>query len=156
MIDLFDVGGLRAKSSPFVVVNYPGEPQAWQRAGARIVIPKSGGKPFIVFYTQKETEQHEAALRQLAALQMGRKQILNGAIAVRITATFSVPKSWTKAERDAALDGPQISKPDWDNIGKLLDAFKGVIWTDDCRVARALVVKQYGERPSLLIEVFEL
>lgn len=156
-MDLFDFGGVRSSTPPFVRVEYEVDPRGWERPGVRIVEPKYGGRPFAIFYTPKKTKQYEAALRELAGLQMRRKNhILDEAVAVKIIATMRVPKSWPKKKRDAALAGTvyPTTKPDFDNISKMVDAFKGVIWTDDTRVVRALVIKQYGERPSLVIEVY--
>jgi Holliday junction resolvase RusA-like endonuclease len=32
----------------------------------------------------------------------------------------------------------------------------GIVWTDDARVADARVVKRYGDRPELFVQVFSL
>lgn len=158
MLDLFESGGIRVSMPPFVRVEYEVDPLGWERTGARIITPRDGRPQFILFYTPEQTRQYEEALKQLAALAMRRKQIVDGPCAIRITATMRVPKSWTVKERDAALTGVMmpITRPDFDNIAKMVDAFKGVIWTDDTRVVRALIIKQYGERPSLLVEVYLL
>lgn len=87
---------------------------------------------------------------------MRGKKIIDVACAIRVTATMPVPSSWANAKRDAALAGVvhPTGKPDGDNLLKMIDAFNEVVWTDDSRVVRALVIKQYGERPSLLVEVY--
>lgn len=157
-MDLFDIGGVRASAPPFVRVEYEVDPRGWERPGVRIIEPRNGGRPFAIFYTPKKTKQYEAALRQLAQLQMRHREPVDGAVALRVTATMRVPESWSKKKRNAALAGTiwPTTKPDFDNISKMVDAFKGVIWTDDTRVVRGLVIKQYGERPSLLVEVYEM
>lgn len=157
-MDLFDcVGGASDKASPFVRVELPGPPQGKARARGRIVTTKSG-QQFINFYTPAGTRSYEDGLAMLAKSAMRRNCVIDQAVAIRVTATMPIPKSWSNKKRDAALAGtihPTV-KPDWDNIGKLTDAFKGIVWTDDTRVVRALVIKQYGENPSLVVEVFPM
>lgn len=155
-MDLFDSGGIRSEVPPLVRVEYEVDPRGWERAGVRIIQPRNGGKPFPIFYTPKKTKQYEDALKELATIKMRQRDPVEGAVAVRITATMRVPESWPNKKRDAALAGTlyPTTKPDFDNIAKMVDAFKGVIWKDDTQVVRALMIKQYGERPSLVVEVF--
>jgi Holliday junction resolvase RusA-like endonuclease len=58
-------------------------------------------------------------------------------------------------KRAAALAGslPHIKTPDVDNLLKTIDALNEICWRDDKQVTHATVVKQYGERPSLRIEI---
>ncbi len=142
-------------SSIFITLD--GEPQAWGRAGARIVRPR--GKPsFIQFYEHPETAKYKKRLRTEAWLAMRSAPLLTGPVMVHILARFSVPKSWPKRDRVEALAGSlrPTGKPDWDNIGKLTDAFTGVIWKDDSQVVRATVEKLYSAEPGLAVTVTPL
>ena len=48
------------------------------------------------------------------------------------------------------------TKPDWDNIAKVIDALNHVVWADDASVVDGLVRKFYGETPELVIQVTAL
>lgn len=87
---------------------------------------------------------------------MRGKPPLDCPIAIYVEARFGVPKSWPMSKRDAALAGVvRPGAPDWDNIGKVTDAFRGIVWRDDSLVVDARVVKLYAEQPLLRIEVKE-
>lgn len=143
--------------APFVRVELPGDPIGKPRA--RAVVTAGAGKRRIKFFKNSKTERYENALGMMANAAMRGKKILDGAIAIRVIGTFRVPKSWSAKDQAAALAGQihHTSKPDFDNLAKAAtDAFKGIVWTDDARAARALVIKQYGADPSLVVEVFTL
>jgi Holliday junction resolvase RusA-like endonuclease len=106
-------------------------------------------------YTPKETRNYMAALRILAQEAMQGRAPIEGPVRLSIVALMPVPASWSRKKRTAALDGSLLPnvKPDWDNIGKMCDAFKEVIWRDDKQVCSAQVVKRYSDKPQLCIEV---
>ena len=69
-----------------------------------------------------------------------------------------MPKSWSGKRKDAALHGferPTVA-PDWDNIGKCLDALNGIVWQDDKQIVSATVEKVYGQLPRIEIEVVSI
>jgi Holliday junction resolvase RusA-like endonuclease len=139
-----------------IIFELHGEPVGWQRAGVRIVKPKFG-KQFATIYTPAETRKYERALA-LAAQVAARGKLLAGPLRLVVTAFMPVPASWSRKKRDAALAGvvrPTV-KPDWDNLGKMTDALKGVVWTDDAQVVDGRVLKFYDEKPRLRVEVSEL
>ena len=59
---------------------------------------------------------------------------------------FTVPKSYTKAQKATAFDMRYVpKKPDCDNIAKIiLDALNGLAYDDDAQVVQLSVKKQYG------------
>lgn len=131
-----------------------GEPVGWQRTGVRIVTPKVG-KQFATIYTPAETRRYEEALALQAKVAMGNRPLLEGPLELIVTAFMPVPNSWSRKKRDAALAGivrPTV-KPDWDNLGKMTDALKAVIWKDDTQVVDGRVLKFYAERPRLRVEI---
>jgi Holliday junction resolvase RusA-like endonuclease len=134
-----------------------GEPVGWQRTGVRIVKPKFG-KQFATLYTPAETRAYEKALALVAKVAMagaGKPAPITGPLRLTVTAFMPVPASWSRKKRDAALAGairPTV-KPDWDNIGKMTDALKGIIWNDDTQVVDGRVVKTYDEHPRLRVEI---
>ncbi len=134
-----------------------GEPLGWQRGGLRVVTPPKG-KPFATVYTPKETRDYEKALGMAAKVAMRGHAPFAGPLKMTVTAFMPVPSSWSGKKRDAALAGtvrPTV-KPDWDNIGKMTDALKTIVWTDDTQVVDGRVVKLYDERPRLRVEVAPL
>lgn len=132
----------------------PGEPQAWARAGVRVIAPR-GGKPFASFYDTKEQLAYKRAIAMLAKSVLRSKPPLDCAVVLRVTALRSVPKSWPKRDRDAALSGVirPTSVPDADNYTKVVkDALNKIAWNDDAQVVTELSAKFYAETPLLRIE----
>jgi Holliday junction resolvase RusA-like endonuclease len=132
-----------------IVVTLLGEPRGWGRTRCVVI----GGQPR--FFVDKKTRAYEKALKLAARVAMRRRPLLEGPIVAVVTAVFAVPTSWSRKKRDAALVGVvrPTGPPDWDNVGKMLDAFKGVVWSDDSRVVDGRVVKMYGEEAMLRVDV---
>jgi Holliday junction resolvase RusA-like endonuclease len=78
---------------------------------------------------------------------MRGRQPLDGPVELVVVAVYEWPKSWSakrKAQPGAAW---KTSKPDADNIGKLIsDSLNCLAWRDDALVARLEVQKIYGQR----------
>ena len=131
-----------------------GEPVGWQRTGLRVVTPR-GKKPFATVYTPAETRAYERALGMAAKVAMRGREPLSGPLRLAVTAFMPIPRSWSQKKRDAALAGTvrPVVKPDWDNLGKMTDALKGIVWRDDTQVVDGRVIKIYAERPRLRVEV---
>jgi Holliday junction resolvase RusA-like endonuclease len=109
-------------------------------------------------YTPEATRSYEAALKQVAVIAMAGKKPLSGPLSVSIEAVYEIPKSWTKAKREATLSGAmwKTSKPDLDNIMKMKDALNGVVWLDDSQVVHSnKLLKRYGYPAGLTITVRE-
>lgn len=137
-----------------ILFELQGDPVGWQRSGVRIVKPKFG-KQFATLYTPAETRAYEKALGMAAKVAMRGRPLLAGPLRLTVTAFMPVPASWSRKKRDAALSGvirPTV-KPDWDNIGKMTDALKDVVWVDDTQVVDGHVLKVYDERPRLRVEI---
>lgn len=81
--------------------------------------------------------------------------MLTGQIKADITAYYPIPKSTSKKQHQAMLDGQirPTKKPDWDNIGKIIcDALNGIAYKDDSAIIEATVQKFYSDEPR--VEVF--
>ena len=89
---------------------------------------------------------------------MGDRAPLEGALAITITAVFPIPISWSKRKQHAALTGElhHTSKPDADNLLKSIDALGGICFRDDSQAARVEVIKLYGTKPRMTIEITEI
>ena len=112
--------------------------------------------------TYKSATQ-QANERTLEAMLMPHrpKTPLSGPLELSFCAVFSVPQSWTKKRREAALRGKMwhTSKPDTDNLCKQLkDAMTRLgFWADDRQVAAyGRMEKLYGERGEWRVRVREL
>lgn len=125
--------------------------------------PQGKGRPRFVrstghAYTPSNTRKYEDSLRNAAGEAMGEQPPFEGPVSVVVVAILPIPASWSRKKRDAALAGaiwPTV-KPDWENIAKMLDAFNEIVWRDDRQVVDGRVVKRYGDRPRLIIEVREI
>lgn len=167
MATLFDNDTERGPmTAPLVVVRLAGDPEGKGRPRARIVTPR--GKPsFVSVYTPQATRDYEDRLRAAAIDAMAGRPLLEGPLDMTVFAFFPIPESWSIKKREAALAGdirPTV-KPDWENIGKLTDAFNPVldrrskirvriVWGDDAQVVDGRVIKHYAKsQPGIVVEI---
>lgn len=125
--------------------------------------PSGKGRPRFIratghAYTPEKTRNYESSLRLAAQDAMNGAAPLEGPLAVTVHALFPVPASWSRKKRDDALSGllRPTTKPDADNILKVLDALNEVVFRDDKQVVDARVVKTYSARPAMRIEISEV
>ena len=79
-----------------------------------------------------------------------------GPVSIGVVEYRAIPKSWSKAKREDALDGYilPLTKPDTDNILKgIKDALTGVLWADDAQVVQDIAMKCYGTEPHVVVRV---
>lgn len=115
---------------------------------------------FVTAYTPKNSADFEALVADAARKAMNGRPVITSAVHVTIRAWFEPPKSWSKAEKDAALTGKKFhtSKPDADNIAKsVLDAVNGVIVVDDAQVVELTISKRYSGAAGcyVIVETWE-
>lgn len=127
-----------------------------KRHRTRLVTPQHS-RPFTQEYSDPEGAAWERSIAQIAALNMNGKLPTARPVALLVHAFKPVPESWSQRDREAALQGGllPITKPDWDNFGKITDALNGVAWIDDAQVCDGRVIKRYSADPALRIEVRE-
>ena len=102
-------------------------------------------------YTPQETVDAERQIGWEAKIAMNGRKPFEGPVRLMLEARFSYPKSWSAKRRQTFW---RTSKPDVDNIAKLKDALKGIVWVDDAQVVELLARKFYvNERPGLSIQV---
>jgi len=106
-------------------------------------------------YTPVKTRNFETNLKLAAQDAMAGRPPIEGAVSVRVEAFFPVPMSWSRKKRAAAMLNVMrpTTRPDWENIAKMLDAFNSVVWRDDAQVVEGTITKHYSDRPRLRIEV---
>lgn len=125
--------------------------------------PRGKGRPRFsrksgTAFTPTETRKYEAALRLAAQDAMTDLVPFEGPLRVVVEASMPIPVSWPKWKRDFANMGMFLhtSKPDIDNLMKMLDALNEIVWRDDSQISSATVSKRYSAKPSLRIEIHPL
>jgi Holliday junction resolvase RusA-like endonuclease len=136
----------------------PGAPRGKGTIRARVVTTKDGAS-FASTYTDAETRSYEGMLRfagDRAMKDAGFFAPFDCPLQVLVTAVFPIPASARKKwqiEADADWHRP-TKKPDWENIAKTLDGVNGVVWRDDALIVDGRVLKLYGDKPFLRVEVW--
>lgn len=80
---------------------------------------------------------------------------LEGPLSVDCVFCVAVPKSYSKKDRENALNGVTWPRPDCDNYAKaILDAMTTVgAWQDDSQVVQLNVSKRYAVRDEIRVRV---
>ena len=105
-------------------------------------------------YTPAVTAEQERTIGWAAKEAIAKKDgawSLTGPMSLRAWFTLPIPASWSKKRK--AAPGPHTSKPDLDNLLKLLDSCNGILWEDDAQLVILSVGKSYGEQPGLELKV---
>ena len=97
-------------------------------------------------YTPKKTVNAEAELRWLMQ-QQWKNPPLEGPITIVVKFYFQRPKSVSEKKRKLP-----ITKPDWDNVSKIVgDAGNGILWRDDSQICKAFVDKIYSDESKITL-----
>ena len=79
---------------------------------------------------------------------------ITGKFQLLVEAEYAPPYSWSKKDRAAAMGEYKPTKPDIDNVVKLVaDALNGVAYADDSRCVDLGASKKYGPEDKLTITV---
>ena len=137
---------------PRLQFTIPGPPMAKQRHRTT----KTGHT-----YTPKETVNYEGLIKMIAAQEVAKVEgwQTRGQFALLVAAYFPVPKSRPKAWKELALANKihPTTRPDWDNVGKIVsDALNGIVWHDDSMVVQAMIAKAYSDQPRVEVAVWDL
>jgi len=106
-------------------------------------------------YTPKETVSYEGLVKHTFRTKF--PDWLPSAFTsfvMTIVAVFPIPKSVSKKKRLQMISGAirPISRPDWDNVGKVVsDSLNKIAYRDDSQVVDGRVVKVYGEKPEVSV-----
>ena len=125
--------------------------------------PKGKGRPRFsrksgAAFTPKETRNHEAYVKMLAAKAMEEAVLgpFDGPVKVVINVMCEVPASWPKKKK--ALAAANILKPtngDLDNIVKAItDAMNSVVYKDDRQIYRIEATRMFADKALTSVEVF--
>lgn len=130
-----------------IMIVIPGKPCAWQRA-------RSNGK---VRFDSPEQARNKLTISQIGAEAMRGRAPLEGPIEVIVAAFWLYPKSMTKKRRGTYGAHFFTSRPDADNIMKLIgDALNGIVWRDDAQIVTVQVSKRYAITQQTVIRVIPL
>lgn len=137
---------------PWISFHVPGEP----KGKGRPRFAKIGG--FVRTYTPEETANYENRVALFFRnAHPGHQPIPRGTpIRLKIVATWTPPASWPKkrmVELEAGAEIGKVSKPDADNLVKVMDALNGLAWDDDSQVWSVSACKKYGKIEGLEVEI---
>jgi Holliday junction resolvase RusA-like endonuclease len=127
----------------------PGKPMGKQRARTL----KTGRS-----YTPEQTVNYETLVKQLFITSGYGEGQLNGALEAEIRAYFPIPQSASKKKKEEMLSGKirPTTKPDWDNIGKIIcDSLNELAYHDDSYITDAIVIKRYSSFPRVEVIIKE-
>lgn len=118
--------------------------------------PSAKGRPRFAngrTYTDAKTRAAETSILAAYLVAAGARPPHDGPVEIDIVATFTAAESWPKwrRERAAASLWPHLSKPDLDNLVKILDGLNGRAWIDDSQITSITARKQYGPTASTAI-----
>ena len=120
-------------------IKIQGKPQPKQR-------PKSNKGHF---YTPPQTVAYE----KLVAMTWGNRPMLQGAVAMRVTCVFKIPKS----RKDLTVGQLHTQKPDATNVTKCIeDGLNGRAYVDDSQIADSRTVKVWGLDEYVEVEIEEV
>ncbi len=130
--------------------------------GGKITIELSGtpvpkGRPRFArghVYTPAATASYERSLSWAAKIAMGSRKPLEGPLRITVTAFVAIPKSFSRADRLAALAGKLWPRPDADNFLKTgLDACNGIVYEDDAQAVEVIGRKAFAIEPMMRVEI---
>ena len=112
-------------------------------------------------FTPAKTRNYESLIRVEAGKIMEGRQLLDGALLVRVNVYVPIPLAISKSKPKLAMaitgEMRPITRPDVDNYIKGgLDALNGIAWRDDSQVVQLTVSKYYSDRPRLELFAEEL
>lgn len=131
-----------------IVFSVPGEPVG----KARPRVTRSGHA-----YTPAKTVSYENLVKMRFDELFPDWVPLEKEIQVAIHAYYKIPKSASKAKRQAMLNGTinPTKKPDIDNVAKIInDALNGLAYVDDTQIVKERIEKHYGEKPHVDIYIY--
>jgi Holliday junction resolvase RusA-like endonuclease len=110
-------------------------------------------------YTPQETVRYENLVMMQAMQAMQDRPPVDIDVGLMLVAVFPIPKSFTKAQRAAALADEirPTKKPDLSNIQKALeDGMNAVVFKDDSQITESGGSKKiYGEVPCVKVCVYD-
>lgn len=106
-------------------------------------------------YTPTKTRDAEQSILAAYLVASAGRLPHDGAIEIELDAVFTPPTSWPKWKREAALAGefPHTTRPDFDNLAKIIDGLNGRAWVDDSQIIHAVIRKAYGQTATTRVRI---
>lgn len=126
----------------------PGEPVGKERPRFD---PRSGRT-----YTPSKTTQYEKTVQDSFYLESKGRFYGEGAIQMKISAFYPIPKSASKIKKSAMTLGilRPTKKPDTDNVAKVIaDSLNGIAYKDDAAIVEMHVEKWYSTSPRVEVVI---
>ena len=125
-------------------ITIPGKPMGKQRARMSLTTKRT--------YTPDETVRYENLIKMTYAEKYQNDQPYQGPIGISIFACMPIPQSWSKKKQIEMVGYPCLTKPDTDNILKIvMDSLNGIAYMDDKQIYKSSIYKTYGPEPRLEI-----
>ena len=124
--------------------------------------PVPQGRPRVtrtgVTYYDAKTKAYRELVKQCATIAQAGRVTLLGPLAMIVDCEFSVPESWSKYKRQAALHGQWYTgRKDVDNVIKAVsDSCNGIIYVDDSQIVVVVGTKSYSLEPKTKVNIYEL
>jgi Holliday junction resolvase RusA-like endonuclease len=100
------------------------------------------------FYIPTKSRDYKKVIQSIARSQWERKP-LEGPLFVEMIFKYQRPKSVKRKFHTV--------KPDLTNLGKIIeDALNKLVWKDDSQICGLTLIKEYGSRDLIELNVFEL
>lgn len=107
-------------------------------------------------FTPDKQKEAMAALKYAASKEMGLRKPLEGPLSGSVVFCYPWPVAMSKKRRAAQGSHWKTSRPDLDNLMKLLgDALTNTVWLDDAQLVQVGLQKWYDEIPRIEIRVTE-
>lgn len=108
-------------------------------------------------YSPSKTVNYEQMVGLYGAEAMQGRPPLTGPLKVDIMAIWSWPKSMSEKKRKQAGSHWKITRPDRDNLDKIIgDGGNQIVWADDSQIVAGETLKQYGATPGVRVTVERL
>lgn len=106
-------------------------------------------------YTDAKTAAAEQSILAAWLVTAGSRAPHTGPVTVHVLATFAPAQSWPKWRKQKAGAGlwPHTTKPDLDNLVKILDGLNGRAWVDDAQITGITAEKRFGEDARTVVRV---
>jgi Holliday junction resolvase RusA-like endonuclease len=115
----------------------PGQPQGKGRPRATTINGHAR------MYTPAKTRGYEAEVWE--AYRRAGGGMMEGLLSMTIKAYREIPQSWSKVEKEKRCTSFCHTRPDLDNIVKVVcDALNGVAFKDDSQVVKVVAEKRWG------------
>lgn len=125
--------------------------------GDAVPFARAGGGKNTPRFTPAKQRSYMGVVKLYCQRAMQGAVPLEGPIELSVSAYYLRPKSHTAKRATAPGSEWKASKPDADNISKLLkDALNTVAWRDDAQVVSLHVWKQYADTARVSVRIVEL